>query len=124
MNFQNTPNHLCFHLSSQRKVTYLKSLSFVFFRYKHLDLEGASTWIFASSGEQFTFSEIQIKGNAHLGFMPSGSYGDAASVFAGSVVGDKTGTFVFVIWIAFLFGFIELADSAGSAGGYNNYTCQ
>lgn len=62
-----------------------------FLRYKHINLEGASTWIFADNGEQFSFSEIQLQGKAHLGFMPRNAYTDSASIFAGNVVGDKTG---------------------------------
>lgn len=104
-----------FSSEQSRKAYILKSLSFVLFRYKHLDLEGASTWIFASSGEQFTFSEIQIKGNAHLGFIPSGSYGDAASVFAGNVFGDKTGTFVLIV--------CDLHCFLVWLHRHNNYTC-
>jgi len=63
-------------------------------RYKHTTLHGASTWILASAGESFEFSEIVLKGNAHLAFMPTGAFTDSASVLAGNVVGDKTGTMV------------------------------
>jgi len=66
-------------------------LIYCLYRYKHIDLEGASTWIFADNAEQFSFSEIQIQGNAHLGFMPKTTYEDSATIFAGNVVGDKTG---------------------------------
>ncbi|KAL4226615.1 hypothetical protein ACF0H5_014598 [Mactra antiquata] len=60
-------------------------------RYKHIGLGGASTWIFADNNEEFSFSEVILKGNAHLAFMPRNSYTDASSVVAGNVVGDKTG---------------------------------
>ncbi|KAH3816400.1 hypothetical protein DPMN_117916 [Dreissena polymorpha] len=65
-------------------------------RYKHIGLQGASTWIFADKGEAFSFSEIYILGNAHLAFMPKNSYTDSSTVFAGNVVGDKTGMILFL----------------------------
>ncbi|WAR26294.1 hypothetical protein MAR_011998 [Mya arenaria] len=62
-------------------------------RYKYISLHAASTWILADAGQSFDFSEIYIQGQAHLSFRPKNSYTDAVSVFAGNVVGDKTGYF-------------------------------
>lgn len=62
-----------------------------YFRYKHIGLSGASSWIFADTNQQFSFDEIQIKGHAHLAIMPKNSYTDMASVNANKVTGDKTG---------------------------------
>ncbi|XP_060557569.1 uncharacterized protein LOC132717977, partial [Ruditapes philippinarum] len=60
-------------------------------RYKHIGLFGASTWIFADRNEQFTFSEVILKGQSHLAFMPRHDYTDGVLVDVGNVIGDKTG---------------------------------
>jgi hypothetical protein len=57
----------------------------------HASHAGASTWISATVGETFTFSEIYIKGNAHLAF-DYGASQSQASIVAGNIVGDKTGS--------------------------------
>ena len=62
------------------------------YRYAYPELDGAFTYIFATNGESFDFSEIQIQGNAHLAFKAqSGDNTDATSILASYVNGDKTG---------------------------------
>ena len=56
----------------------------------HASHAGAVTWIPASFGESFTFSEIYIKGNAHLAF-DYGATQSQVSIVAGKIIGDKTG---------------------------------
>ena len=70
---------------------------FAFSRYKYPELDGAFTYIYASNGEHFNFSEILIQGSAHLAFKAkSGDNKDSATVFAGNVTGDKTGLLLYV----------------------------
>ena len=63
----------------------------LYLRYKHIGLGGASTWIFADPNEQFTFSEVFLRGQSHLAFMPRHSFNDSVQVDVGNIVGDKTG---------------------------------
>ena len=66
----------------------------LFFRYAYPELDGAFTYIFATNGESFDFSEIQIQGNAHLAFKAaSGDNTDSATIYASYINGDKTGTY-------------------------------
>ena len=63
-----------------------------YFRYKFPELFGASTWIYADDGHVFDFSEIDVRGNAHLAFKAkTGDNTDSATIIAGKVAGDKTG---------------------------------
>ena len=65
-------------------------------RYENPELDGAFTWILADSGQVFNFSEIQIKGKAHLAFKAkSGDNTNTATIWAGNVTGDKTGNSFF-----------------------------
>lgn len=57
---------------------------------QHASLAGASTWITAGVGGSHEFSEIFLKGNAHLAF-DYGATESQASIVAGNIVGDKTG---------------------------------
>ena len=67
------------------------------YRYSYPELDGAFTYIFASNGESFDFSEIQIQGNAHLAFKAeSGDNTHSASIMASYINGDKTGNFGFM----------------------------
>ena len=62
------------------------------FRYAYPQLDGAFTYIFATNGESFDFSEIQIQGNAHLAFKAAGGDNtDSATIYASYINGDKTG---------------------------------
>ena len=72
-------------------------LLFIFFRYAYSELDGAFTYIFATNGESFDFSEIQIQGNAHLAFKAaSGDNTDSATIYASYINGDKTGNFTLI----------------------------
>ena len=63
-----------------------------YFRYKFPELFGASTWIYADDGHVFDFSEIDVRGNAHLAFKAkTGDNTDSTTVIADKVAGDKTG---------------------------------